>query len=90
VCFGSGPKWVSDGRVDGRVLGGIRGSGSVALFVVGLRLRCKEPCKESHLVNGAEQLAVMLRETESFQQRCNVVSLCFEHQTLSSPRTSPL
>ena len=77
MCFGSGPDWVFGGRVGWRGLGVIRGSGSIFSFAVGLQLRYKELCRDSHLVNGAERLTAMSRETGSFPQRCDIVSLDF-------------
>lgn len=77
MCFGSGPDWVFGGWVDRRAWGAFRGSGSIVSFAVGLQLRCKELCRDSHLVNGAERLTVMSRETGSFPQRCDIVSLDF-------------
>ena len=79
MCFGSGPDWVSGGWADRRAWGVFRGSGSVFLFAVGLQLRCKELCRDSHLVNAAERLVVKSREIESFPQRCNIVSLDFDN-----------
>jgi len=62
-------------KVDRRVLGVFRGSDLVESFAVGLRLKCRELCRDSHLVNGAGRLAVMSIEIESFRQRCDVVSV---------------
>ena len=89
-CFGSGREWVFGERVDRRVLGVFRGSGSAGLFVIGLRLRCRGPCTESRLVNGVVRPKVTSREIESFRQRCGVVSFDSSINTASTTDLSPV